>query len=419
MATYVVNAVQGGLGNAFTLAENDRLIIGQSAVLYSTDTIAVLSAANTNYVYVAGVVSSDTNDGLQLFGAGPSSSYRIVVAATGYIQAGDDGISVNRGTVNVMNNGTISGSWGMYLGGGGQMEVTIVNTGTIRGTQAGISITEGAATANFATLFNSGTIVGGTSFHGGFGNDTVENSGLMRGEIALGSGSDKYDGTGGRVIGTIFGGAGTDSFVVGNYREVIDGGSEIDTLNFRDTAGLRVALDGSFANTGIATGDTYSNIEAILGSATGADMFTGDAQNNNLYGLGGADSLSGGAGSDSIVGGSGKDVLAGGLGIDHFVYTGLWEAGDLISDFTNSGANNDDFQIKGAAFGALPVGAIASGQFVSRADNLAQDADDRFIFRTTDKTLWFDSNGNGAGGLTMLADLQASATMSYLDITII
>jgi hypothetical protein len=51
-----------------------------------------------------------------------------------------------------------------------------------------------------------------------------------------------------------------------------------------------------------------------------------------------------------------------------------------------------------------------------RADNLAQDADDRFVFRTTDATLWFDSNGSAAGGLTLVADLQAGATVTSADI---
>ena len=59
---------------------------------------------------------------------------------------------------------------------------------------------------------------------------------------------------------------------------------------------------------------------------------------------------------------------------------------------------------------------LSASRFQTRADNLARDADDRFIFRTTDKTLWFDSNGNGAGGLTMLADLDAAATMTSADI---
>ena len=55
-------------------------------------------------------------------------------------------------------------------------------------------------------------------------------------------------------------------------------------------------------------------------------------------------------------------------------------------------------------------------RFQVRADNVAQDADDRFIFNTTDHTLWFDVNGSGVGGVTLLATLQASAVLSSADI---
>jgi hypothetical protein len=50
---------------------------------------------------------------------------------------------------------------------------------------------------------------------------------------------------------------------------------------------------------------------------------------------------------------------------------------------------------------------------------LAQDADDRFIFRTTDQTLWYDADGSGSGAALMIADLQAGATMTNLDILIV
>ena len=113
----------------------------------------------------------------------------------------------------------------------------------------------------------------------------------------------------------------------------------------------------------------------------------------------------------------GKDSLSGGIGNDQFFFYGTSEAGDLVNDFTNAAGNNDVFYFKGSAFGALPLGALAASAFQARADNLAQDANDRFIFRTTDKTLWFDSNGNTAGGLTMIADLQSTApTLTAADI---
>ena len=64
-------------------------------------------------------------------------------------------------------------------------------------------------------------------------------------------------------------------------------------------------------------------------------------------------------------------------------------------------------------------GDPAAGQFRARADNHAQDADDRFIFRTTDRTLWFDADGSGAGAAIMVADLQAGAVVTAADILLI
>lgn len=47
------------------------------------------------------------------------------------------------------------------------------------------------------------------------------------------------------------------------------------------------------------------------------------------------------------------------------------------------------------------------------------DADDRFLFRTTDTTPWYDADGTGAIAPVMVADPQAGATMTYADIIIV
>lgn len=65
------------------------------------------------------------------------------------------------------------------------------------------------------------------------------------------------------------------------------------------------------------------------------------------------------------------------------------------------------------------AGALNASLLVVRADNLAQTAAQRFIFNTTDKTLWFDGDGNGAQGPVLLADLQQSATLTAGDISLL
>jgi Ca2+-binding RTX toxin-like protein len=127
-------------------------------------------------------------------------------------------------------------------------------------------------------------------------------------------------------------------------------------------------------------------VERVLGSA-GGDEVRGDAAANQLLGGGGGDALDGAAGADLIRGGQGTDTLTGGLGNDIFRFQTLAECGDVITDFLNLAGDNDKFQILASAFGGgLVAGALAATQFQSRADNVAQDADDRFIFRTTDRS---------------------------------
>jgi Ca2+-binding RTX toxin-like protein len=96
------------------------------------------------------------------------------------------------------------------------------------------------------------------------------------------------------------------------------------------------------------------------------------------------------------------------------------EGGDTISDYSNAVGNNDVIQIYAAGFGAgLTAGALAPGQFRARFDGLAQDANDRFIFNKTTKALWFDANGDAAGGSLLVADLQAGAVVTAGDIVLV
>lgn len=122
--------------------------------------------------------------------------------------------------------------------------------------------------------------------------------------------------------------------------------------------------------------------------------------------------------ADSLVGGQEIDTLHGGRGNDPFWFETLAQAVDIIQDFSAAAGNNDLARSSVAGFGAGLVGGafLSAAQFQSRADNLAQDGSDRFTFRSTDTTLWFDANGNAAGGLTLVADLQAGAVMNAGDI---
>jgi len=119
--------------------------------------------------------------------------------------------------------------------------------------------------------------------------------------------------TGGDDNDLLFGGAGADT---------IDGGNGMDAIGYAASkAAVLIDLANHLASGGQATGDVFSNVEAVNGSAF-ADTLRGDTASNWLRGLDGDDHLFGRAGPDFFVGGSGGDTMGGGWGHDTAVYRG-------------------------------------------------------------------------------------------------
>ena len=420
MATQFINTDISGPGNRVYLSNDNDLWVGRNGLVGTTtdffDTVgAILGEGSNHTVHIEGAVAGyngvELGDNVTL-----DSNNAVVIASTGVVYGANFGVVMFGINARLDNFGLISG--GVYFQGSGPGLSRIDNAGDIISNLRAV-FHEGTETLS---LNNTGTIRGDVAaFLSTFATtiDLIRNQGGMIGNIVLGGGDDLYDGRGGFVDGIVFGEAGNDTFRPGSGIELFDGGAGIDTLDFRSTAGVRVYLDGSGQNTGTAAGDDYTAIETVLGSATGNDFLAGDSGNNILRGLGGVDTLSGGSGIDNLGGGAGIDRLTGGAGNDGFVFQTLSECGDVITDFRNLVGDNDAVRIGAAGFGGgLLVGALAAAQFQTRADNLAQDSNDRFIFRTTDQTLWFDANGNVAGGLTLVADLQTGATVTAADILI-
>jgi Ca2+-binding RTX toxin-like protein len=317
-------------------------------------------------------------------------------------QVGGDDLLINR-------NGHITGNIKFYIG------KNICNNmdGQIDGSVD-------CASGNDRFLNENGKVNGNVNLRGG-ANFVDNRYGYISGDVMLGNGDDLMDNRNGQVVGLISMGGGADTFIASNRRETVDGGGDADTLDFSSGGGLVIALDGSVANTGAAVNDVYENFENVAGARFGADRLIGNGARNTLYGLGGADTLSGGLGADWLVGGRGHDVLTGGAGNDRFQFNATNQGGDKISDFTNMAGNNDAIVVMASQFGfGWTVGDLAPYRFRARTDNVAQDSNDRFIFRTTDKTLWFDANGDADGGEVLIADLQNSASnLTAYDILLI
>jgi len=159
-------------------------------------------------------------------------------------------------------------------------------------------------------------------------------------------GADELSGADGSD--TIYGGAGADAISGG------DRAGDWDTVTYEFSAGgVVIDLIDPSKNRGEAEGDSYSGIEAFIGSqghdvirgyADKVNSFLGKDGNDLLVGGSEADSLSGDAGDDTLQGGLGGDILEGGIGFDFVSYGGA-NAGisaDLDAPSNNTGEAQGD-----------------------------------------------------------------------------
>ena len=212
---------------------------------------------------------------------------------------------------------------------------------------AGSDIIDGGAGNDTASFEFAGSGVSLNLTTGGFGGraggDTyisIENvTGSDFGDVI--TGNDEVNRlNGGDGNDQLRGAGGNDQLIGGLGSDALNGGSGIDTANY-GAAASAVVVDLSLGGSGgEALGDSYTNIEFVLGSAFD-DFITGDNLNNRLYGADGNDELIGGGGKDTLIGGAGNDTLTGDGGYDVFWFRGLDEGDDTITDF-NAGSGMTD-----------------------------------------------------------------------------
>jgi hypothetical protein len=179
----------------------------------------------------------------------------------------------------------------------------------------------------------------------------------------------------------------------------INGGDGADTVDFSAaTESVRIDLkDGVDIATVGTIRHQLSSIEKIIGSALNDTII--------VSGLDGIDIIAG-RGTDTI------DVSSG-TGADIIRYNKIDEMGDTINGFA-SGSDSLHFghSVGDSVPGVLPVEA-----FVKGASAVALDANDHFIFDTSNNTLSFDADGNGAGAAVTVATFDNSSLI-HSDITL-
>jgi Ca2+-binding RTX toxin-like protein len=184
-------------------------------------------------------------------------------------------------------------------------DLTLSGTSALNGTG---NDANNAITGNNAANVLSG-LGGDDKLYGYGGNDT----------LIGGDGNDWLDG--GTGADTMTGGAGNDIYVVDNAGdrtiEVAGGGVDEVHVNGLSSWVLSAEVENltNLAVLPLFTGIGNALANVMTGSA-GADRLYGLGGNDTLIGGDGIDVLDGGAGADQLIGGDGNDVLEGGAGAD-------------------------------------------------------------------------------------------------------
>ncbi len=225
-------------------------------------------------------------------------------------------------------------------------------------------------------------------------------------------------------------GSDTLTVKVGATAAALNGVTNVETIIFKeDTA----------ADTTITTKDTLVASGATLtvdasSFTTKTLTFDGSAESDGSFkitGGAGTDKLTGGARADTLIGNGNKDTLTGGGGNDQFVLNKATAGNEVkITDFTVASGNNDVFALSNAAFtGAPAVGAALTVSLVAGATNSANTilVDDtaalaganlsnvRFGYDKVTNKLFYDADGNFAGGSILIADTNAIGAGLSLD----
>ena len=224
------------------------------------------------------------------------------------------------------------------------------------------------------------------------------------------SGNDSLTGTSGND--TISGFGGNDLILAGSTggADVIDGGTGFDSIEFKERATSAVVVD--FVAGTISGGSSgtisFTNIERVVGGNF-HDQMTGNNAGQTLTGQAGADTLWGAGGIDTLWGGTGADTFI-------FRETGTGNA-DLVRDWASG---SDKLLLDGAVMSALgAAGNFAAGDarfWAAAGANGGHDADDRIVYNTTTRQIFYDADGSGAGAAQLVATLQTGATLAATDI---
>lgn len=212
-------------------------------------------------------------------------------------------------------------------GGIDKLDVSGWNTNQIVDLNEGAFSSVGYLTQNVAIAYGA-VIELATS---GGGNDRLIGNAVAN-VLTGNAGNDTLLGAEGNDI--LFGGAGADT---------LDGGAGADFIRFATSnQGVLANLWQGFGQGGDAEGDTIIGVEHASGSEYSDNLIGDPFTANQLYGLGGSDTLTGNGGHDFLLGGSGADTIFGGTGRDVI-------RGNEGADYIDGGSEEDWIQFNDAS----------------------------------------------------------------------
>ena len=401
-------------GNSFEIDNSATTFLVDTGTILATPAIGIFEAGmwHLNTIVVKGAVASQNGAASAILSLGSETTIHVdktglisgyfgiasygasvMIVNDGTITADNLGIYANGDNAKIVNNGTVTGTnnYGIYLTDG-----ELINSGTVNGGVSasgdGLRITNAVTGVVHGTVYvfsNGGEVTkttnaglftpgaSGSSYNAGSGNDTLINTGTIKGGVSLDWGNDTFDNRGGTVENAVYGDAGNDTFIIDKAITIIEVvGDGIDTV--KSTVSLSLSA-------GLLAGQNLENL-TLLGTgntnATGnalGNIILGNSGKNALTGGGGADVVKGGSGADKITGGMGTDHLTGGTGADTFVFkTGFGK--DTVTDFQNG---TDRFDIRDWAAITGIADLKAHHVTVSGADLIIHAGSDSLILKDT------------------------------------
>jgi Ca2+-binding RTX toxin-like protein len=303
---------------------------------------------------------------------------------------------------------------------------------TISGEGGNDTINGDAGEDNLSGGAGNDTINGGAdkdTISGGDGDDAL-NGGLAGDTISGDAGKDTIHGdegndvlAGGTENDKLFGDDGDDVLTGGPGADEINGGNDVDTAVYSSSAG-GITLDlgnsdwAKRVSGGDAEGDKLTNIENVIGSATGDNNMKGDSGPNTLVGGAGNDFINGSAGddiiegkagSDTLVGESGSDIIDGGDGDDVIEGDGIIGNGTDNSKPAGTQTDGDD----------LLEGGSGNDTIFANYNNVANPHKDLDPNNAVGTDVLFGNDGDdhmrGDGGIDTLQGDDGSDNMAGLN----